>query len=307
MSSHPWSESSVPSQRGRVVVITGANSGTGFEAARLLAQRGATVVLGCRNRGKAQTAAEALRKDCPETRIEVEPLDLGSLDSIRAAATSIQTRHPKVDLLLNNAGVMVPPYGRTQEGFETQFGTNHLGHYAFTGLLLETLLAAPGSRIVTMSSQAHRMGRIRFDDLNFEKGYKPWPAYGQSKLANLLFTYELQRRLQLAQAGTLALAAHPGWSRTNLQQHAVRGAWTRGFSAAFGALLSQSARLGAHPLVRAAVDPEAQGADYFGPSGFMEMKGHAVRVRSTPRSRDEALQQRLWQVSEAMTGVVYPL
>lgn len=188
-----WSVEEIPDQTGRVVVITGANSGTGFAAAQVLAARGATVILACRNNGKAQAAIQSIRDQHPSASLEVVSLDLGSMISIRAAASTILTRHSRLDLLLNNAGVMVPPAGKTAEGFETQFGTNHLGHFAFTGLLLERLRSTPGARIVTMSSGAHKIGRMRFEDLNFERGYKPWAAYGQSKLANLLFANELQK------------------------------------------------------------------------------------------------------------------
>jgi NAD(P)-dependent dehydrogenase (short-subunit alcohol dehydrogenase family) len=303
----PWNEQAIPDQTGRVAVITGANSGTGFEAARLLVRHGATVVLGCRNPEKGKAALAALLAETPGGKVELEFLDLGSLASIRSAAEAIQARHAHVDLLLNNAGVMVPPYGKTADGFETQFGTNHLGHFAFTGLLLERLLATPAARIVTMSSLAHKQGRIRFDDLQFERGYRAWAAYGQSKLANLMFTYELQRRLELAHADTLALAAHPGWARTNLQQYATRKGWVKGLFAGLGALLSQTAAQGALPLVRAAVDPAARGGEYYGPSGCLEAKGTPIRVRSNARSHEAAILQRLWRVSEELTGVGYPL
>ena len=193
-----WSIQDIPDQTGRVVVITGANSGTGFAVAQVLASKGATVILACRNDAKAQAAATAIRAAHPAAAIGTVPLDLGSLASIRAAADEILTRHARIDLLLNNAGVMVPPAGKTAEGFETQFGTNHLGHFALTGLLLERLRSTPSARIVTMSSGAHKIGKMQFEDLHFERGYKPWAAYGQSKLANLLFTYELQKRLAKA-------------------------------------------------------------------------------------------------------------
>ena len=302
-----WSAQAIPDQTGRLAVITGANSGTGFEAAKVLVRHGAAVVLGCRNPEKAQAAVRAILAESPGAKVEVEPLDLASLASIRSAAEAIKARHSQVDLLLNNAGVMVPPFGKTLEGFETQFGTNHLGHFALTGLLLDRLLATPASRIVTMSSTAHHLGRLRFDDLQFERGYSAWAAYGQSKLANLMFTYALQRKLAMAHADTQALAAHPGWARTNLQQHANRKGWIKGLSSGFGCLLSQSAERGALPLLRAAVDPTANGGEYYGPSGFLELLGDPVRVGSNRRSHDESAQQRLWQVSERLTGIAYPV
>jgi NAD(P)-dependent dehydrogenase (short-subunit alcohol dehydrogenase family) len=190
-----WSQPDIPDQNGRIAVVTGATSGTGFVAAKVLAARGATVVLACRNAQRTQDAVQRIKRSQPGAKVEAQALDLGSLRSVREAAAAIKARCDRVDLLINNAGVMIPPYGRTEDGFETQIGTNHYGHFAFTGLLLDRVLAAPGSRVVTMSSGAHRMGRIRFDDLNAELGYRAWAAYGQSKLANLLFTYELQRRL----------------------------------------------------------------------------------------------------------------
>jgi NAD(P)-dependent dehydrogenase (short-subunit alcohol dehydrogenase family) len=307
MSSQPWSEQHIPDLTGHLAVVTGANAGTGFETARALAGRGASVILACRDAEKAKAAMNAIRAAHPEARLAFELLDLGSLASVRAAAKSIGDGHPRIDLLFNNAGVMVPPRGRTADGFETQLGTNHLGHFAFTGLLLDRLLATPDSRVVTMSSTAHRIGRMRFDDLHFERGYRPWAAYGQSMLANLLFTYELHRRLRKAGATTLAVAAHPGYARTELQRHAYRSRVNRILFAPFTALLSHTARQGALPLLRAAVDADAHGGEYFGPDGCFELVGNPARVSSNARSHDETDQRRLWEVSESLTGVVYPL
>lgn len=303
----PWNETDIPDQTGRVVVITGANSGTGFAAAQALAARGATVVLACRNVDKAQAAVAAIRAGQPGARLETQTLDLGDLASVRAAAAAILARHPRLDLLLNNAGVMVPPAGTTADGFETQFGTNHLGHFAFTGLLLERLLATPGARIVTMSSTAHKFGRMQFADLQFSRGYRAWAAYGQSKLANLLFTYELQRRLARAGQATLVVAAHPGWARTGLQRTAFQSGLEKRLTGFLGRFLSQDARHGALPLLRAALDPRVQGGAFYGPTGCFELVGRPDRVRSNRRSHDEAAQARLWQVSEQLTGVVYPV
>jgi NAD(P)-dependent dehydrogenase (short-subunit alcohol dehydrogenase family) len=268
-----------------------------------MAGRGATVILACRNLQKAKEAARRIRGAHPGAKVEIQRLDLGSLRSVREATAAILERFTRLDLLINNAGVMVPPYGKTEDGFESQIGTNHFGHFALTGLLLNRLLATPESRIVTMSSGAHRMGRINFEDLHFEQGYRAWAAYGQSKLANLLFTYELQRRLSTTGSGTLALAAHPGWARTELQRHA---GWIRWLKAAgVEALLSQDAAGGALPILRAATDPSAQGGEYFGPSGFQEMKGSPVPVKSSPSSHDADLQKRMWRCSELNTGLVY--
>jgi len=302
-----WSVQDIPDQIGRVVVITGANSGTGFAAAQVLASKGATVILACRNEGKAQTAAQAIRSAHPAATVETVSLELGSMASIRAAAEEILARHARLDLLLNNAGVMVPPAGKTAEGFETQFGTNHLGHFALTGLLLERLRSTPGARVVTMSSGAHKIGKMQFEDLNFEQGYKPWAAYGQSKLANLLFTYELQKRLKQAGDSTLAVAAHPGWARTELQRNSFQGGLGKRFYGCFARFLSHDAHHGALPLLRAALDPAVSGGDYYGPGGCMEFIGAPVKVSSNGRSHDTADQQKLWQVSEQLTGVGFPL
>ena len=248
----------------------------------------------------------------PGARVEVQALDLASLFSVRRAAAELLARFDRLDLLLNNAGVMVPPHGKTEDGFETQLGTNHFGPFALTGLLLERLLATPGSRVVTMSSIAHRSGRIYADDMDFEGGYRAWAAYGQSKLANLLFAYELQRRLAAAGATTCSVAAHPGWARTELQRHAEQTWWApwlrrSGLLKGFEACFSQDAFGGAQPLLRAATDPSVTGGEVLGPSGFQELKGAPVRVRSTARSRDEGLQRWMWRRSEQRTGVVYPI
>jgi len=303
MTNHSWTLQDIPDLSGRVVVVTGANSGTGFETARVLASRGATVILACRNAMRAEEAVRRIQIIHRGSRVEAQLLDLGSLKSVREAAASIRERFSRLDLLINNAGVMVPPYGKTEDGFETQIGTNHFGPYVFTGLLLDRLRATPESRIVTMSSGAHRMGRIHFEDLHFERSYRAWAAYSQSKLANLLFTYELQRRLNAAGSGALAVAAHPGWARTELQRHAGWISWLR--TLGVEALLSQDALGGALPLLRAATDPTAKGGDYFGPSGFQEMKGAPVQVQSHARAQDADLQRRLWRCSELSTGVAY--
>lgn len=301
----PWTPQDIPNQSGRVAIITGATSGTGLETAKALAGRGATVVLACRNAQKTADVIQRIKAINPSARVESQALDLGSLKSVREAATAIRERFDRVDLLINNAGVMIPPYGLTEDGFETQIGTNHFGPFALTGFLLDRLMATPGSRIVTMSSGAHRVGQIRFDDLHFKQGYRPWTAYGQSKLANLLFTFELQRRLAAAGSGTLAVAAHPGWARTELQRHT--GGWLGAFMAVFGPFLSQDAQGGALPLLRAATDPGVRGGEYYGPAGFLEFKGAPIQVKSNALSQATGLQQRLWQHSEQSTGVAYAL
>jgi len=219
---------------------------------------------------------------------------------VRDAAERLRSGRPRIDLLINNAGVMAPPYGRTRDGFELQFGVNHLGHFALTGLVLDMLLAAPGSRVVTVSSNGHRVGDIHFDDLAFERGYRPMRAYGQSKLANLMFTYELQRRLSAAGSATIALAAHPGTAATELERHLPFGMRMLSPLAPH-----QRADRGALPVLRAAADPAARGGDYYGPGGLGQFTGYPVLVASSRRSHDAAAQQRLWQVSERLTGVTY--
>jgi NAD(P)-dependent dehydrogenase (short-subunit alcohol dehydrogenase family) len=301
----PWTVADVPDQHGRTAVVTGANTGIGFEAAAVLAQRGAVTILACRDTGKAERAAARLSAATPDVSVSVVRLDLGSLDSIREAAEQIRASHERLDLLINNAGVMVPPHGITADGFELQFGTNHLGHFAFTGLLLDRMLTVPGSRVVTVSSNGHRAGRINFADLQAERRYRRIAAYGQSKLANLMFTYELERRLREAGAATIALAAHPGTASTELVRH-IPGV-LRSAYAATGSLFSQSAAMGALPTLRAATDPAARGGEYYGPGGFGQMTGYPVRVSSNSRSHDEAVQQRLWSESERLTGVSYPV
>jgi NAD(P)-dependent dehydrogenase (short-subunit alcohol dehydrogenase family) len=295
----------VPAQGGRTAVVTGANSGIGFEAAAVLAQRGARTVLACRDTARGEAAAARIAQAAPGASVCVVPLDLAALDSVRAAAGQILATCQKVDLLINNAGVMWPAYGTTADGFELQFGTNHLGHFALTGLLLEAMVAVPGSRVVTVSSTGHRVGRIRFTDLQSERHYGRMAAYAQSKLANLMFTYELQRRLAAAGAPTAALAAHPGVAFTELTRH-LPGVLQAAYPAV-GGLFTQSAAMGALPTLRAATDPAAAGGEYYGPAGLAQAKGYPVRVSSTARSRDRAAQERLWAESERLTGVSYPV
>ena len=300
-----WAEADVPGQAGRTAVVTGASSGIGFEAASVLARRGASVVLACRDEGRAADAAARIQAGAPGAAVTVVALDLASIPSVRAAAQKIRARHGRLDLLINNAGVMMPPYATTADGFELQFGTNHLGHFALTGLLLDRLLPVEGSRVVTVASNAHRAGRINFDDLASRHRYRRAAAYAQSKLANLLFTYELQRRLMAAGALTAALAAHPGTAATQLTRYLpqVLQAGNR----VFGRVIAQSAAMGALPALRAAADPGARGGEYYGPGGWMQSKGYPRRVGSSARSHDEQAQRRLWQESERLTGITFPL
>ena len=297
-----WTSQDVPDQRGRLAVITGANTGLGFETAQVLAARGASVVLAVRDIDKGKRAAARIGGTTPGADVIIQPLDLTSLDSIRAAAGELRAQHPRIDLLINNAGVMFTPKQATGDGFELQFGTNHLGHFALTGLLLEQMLPVPGSRVVTVSSLAHRIrARINFDDLQSERSYRRAAAYSQSKLANLMFTYELARRL--AGAGTtIAVAAHPGLAATELTRH------TPAIAAYFYArVISQNPARGALPTLRAATDPSVLGGQYYGPGRLLGTRGYPELARSSRQSRDTAIQRRLWTVSEELTGVTFPV
>jgi NAD(P)-dependent dehydrogenase (short-subunit alcohol dehydrogenase family) len=304
--SQPWTSTDVPDQQGRTAVITGANAGIGLETAKVLAARGATVVLACRDLGKATDAADHIAAAAPRARVEPLHLDLASLASVRRAAERLRASHPRLDLLINNAGVMMTPYLRTEDGFELQLGVNHLGHFALTGLLLDRLLAVPGSRIVTVSSSGHRQGRIDFDDLQSQRRYRRTAAYGQAKLANLLFTYELQRRLAAAGADTIAVAVHPGGVTTGLQRHLPLR--MRVVSDLLMVAIGQpSAAMGALATLRAATDPAVRGGQYYGPDGRSGFRGHPVLLRSSARSHDAEVQRRLWERSEQLTGVTYRL
>lgn len=299
MSKATWTLDNAPDLTGKIAIVTGANSGIGVDTVAGLAQKGATVIMACRDLQKARPVAAAIRQQGPGSRIEVMQLDLSDLNAVHAFADQFLRQYKQLDLLINNAGVMHPPYSKTAQGFEMQFGVNHLGHFALTGLLLGCLNQTPAARIVTVSSGSHRFGVIDFDDLNWEKRtYAPNAAYGQSKLANLLFTYELQRRLSAAGQGTLAVAAHPGWTSTNLQKHTPAIMF-------LNPLLAQSAAMGALPTLYAAMAPDVQGGDYIGPNGFFEMRGYPTKVNSNARSHDMAVAARLWDVSEAATGMKY--
>lgn len=301
-----WSWSDIRDQRGRVVLITGANSGIEFETAKVFAAHAATVVLACRDVERAEQAAAAL-SIAPGGSVRILQVDLSSIDSIRRSAAEFRTKSMRLDLLINNAAVMWTPPGTTHDGFELQFGVNHLGHFALTGLLLDRLLRTPSSRVVVVSSGSHRKAALDFADLQSTHRYRPMTAYGKSKLANLLFAFELQRRLAAIGSETIALAAHPGAARTALVRHSPR--IVRTISARqlrfITAPLLQDARMGALPILRAAVDVTAHGGDYFGPANFLQATGYPIRVEPSSRSRDERAQQRLWSESERLTGVTY--
>ncbi|AFM15347.1 dehydrogenase of unknown specificity, short-chain alcohol dehydrogenase like protein [Mycolicibacterium chubuense NBB4] len=301
-----WTAADVPDQSGRLAVVTGANTGIGYETAAVLAGRGARVVIAVRSLDKGRDAVARITRTHPAADVTLQELDLSSLASVRRAAEALRDAHPRIDLLINNAGVMYPPRQTTADGFELQFGTNHLGHFALTGLLLDRLLPVAGSRVVTVGSIAHNIqADIHFDDLQWERGYNRVAAYGQSKLANLMFAYELQRRLAAAGAPTISVAAHPGISNTELMRH-VPGSNLPGVMWLAG-LVTNSPAVGALATLRAATDAGVSGGQYYGPSGFRELVGHPVLVKSTRKSHDTAVQQRLWAVSEELTGVKFDL
>lgn len=292
-----WTFAEIPDQTGRTAVVTGANTGIGYETARALARRGARTILACRSEEKGREAARRILAGSPAAHVEFQPLDLADLQSVAACAASLAGRLERLDLLICNAGVMIPPESRTAQGFELQFGVNHLGHFALTGRLMPLLGAAPNARIVVVSSTAARRARLDFDDLDFKKrGYDAWRAYGTSKLANQLFVRELQRRLEAAGSRLLATAAHPGWTGTDLQRHS-------GLMRFLNRIFAMAPEQGALPTLRAAVDPQVEGADYFGPDGFLQMRGHPVRIPMLPAAHDEEVARRLWEVSEERTGV----
>jgi len=302
-----WTEENVPDQSGRLAIVTGSNTGLGYDNARVLAARGAKVVMAVRDTAKGEEAAARIRTLTPGADVAVHKLDLGSLASVRAAGAELAAAYPRIDLLINNAGVMYPPKSTTADGFELQFGTNHLGHFALTGLLLKNLLPVDDSRVVVVASIAHKIkAKIDFDDLHWEKrSYDKVASYGQSKLANLMFAYDLQRRLAAAKSKTIAVAAHPGVAATELSRH-VPGYELPGVAWLFGKVLNTSA-VGALATLRAATDPRVKGGQYWGPDGFREMRGYPELATSSEQSRDEAIQERLWKVSEELTGVTYPV
>lgn len=300
-----WTEQDIPDQKGRLAVVTGANSGLGFETARALAAHGATVVVAVRDADKGKHAADRIADAVPGADTTVQQLDLTSLASVRTAAEQLKSAHAAIDLLINNAGVMYPPRQTTSDGFELQFGTNHLGHFALTGLLLDRMLSVPGSRVVTVSSVGHRIrARIDFDDLQAERSYNRVAAYGRSKLANLMFTYELQRRLS-GTGTTIAVAAHPGAANTDLMRNMP--AALRALVPAVAPIVTQTPAMGALPILRAATDPGVLGGQYYGPGGFLETRGYPKIVESSSQSHDTAIQQRLWKISEELTGVAFPV
>jgi NAD(P)-dependent dehydrogenase (short-subunit alcohol dehydrogenase family) len=303
-----WSAEQIPDQHGRVAIVTGANSGLGLAVARELARHGARVVLACRDTAKGAQAQHAIEGAAPDAQLELAPLDLADLASVESFAEGFLTSdgHNGLDLLINNAGVMAPPRRETKDGFELQFGTNVLGHFALTARLIGALQGRPDARVVTVSSNAHKMGRINFDDLQSERRYTRWGAYGQSKLGDLMFALELDRRLRAADSLVKSVAAHPGYAATNLQTAAppVLDALVMRVT---NLLVAQSAEMGALPLLYAATDPDVQGGAYVGPDGIGEFRGHPRITKPNAAARDEQVAERLWAVCEELTGVSFGL
>ena len=299
-----WTTADMPDLTGKVIVVTGSNSGIGFEAAKEFARKGAQTILACRNMDKAQAALAEIQAEIPSAQVELMQLDLASQTSVRQFAGEFKASHDQLDVLVNNAGIMMVPYGTTEDDFERQLGTNHLGHFALTGLLIDWLLKTPGSRVVSISSRGHRSASVDFDNLMYQDGkdYSPRAAYGRSKLANLLFTYELQRRLEAVDAGAIAVAAHPGISNTDLADDMLDNWLFKTIGSLVKAML-QDAAMGALPTIRASVDPNVKGGEYYGPHGFSAIYGYPVLEQSTSASNNAADAKILWQVSEDLTGV----
>ncbi|MCU0400014.1 MAG: oxidoreductase [Algoriphagus sp.] len=300
-----WTADNIPTQEGKTFLITGATSGLGFEAAKVLSKKGGHIIMTARNLEKGKEALEAIKKENPNARLDLMQLDLADFQSIRKFSANINANYSKLDVLVNNAGVMNPPKREvTKQNFEVQFGTNHLGHFLLTGLLLDILKNTPNSRISVQSSIVHKTESmkpdIHFNDLNFEKSYNRDQAYAQSKLANLLFAYELDRRLKANNINTIVTAAHPGYTKTNLQANS-------GFMMAviLNNILAQHVKIGVLPILRAATDKNVKGGEYFGPTKMMEMKGYPELVKSSDKSYDKDLAKKLWEVSEKLTNLKY--
>jgi NAD(P)-dependent dehydrogenase (short-subunit alcohol dehydrogenase family) len=299
MSKEKWGHQNIPSQKGKVIIVTGATSGLGKEAVKVLAAKGARIIAAVRNTEKAEKVVQEIKKTNPAAIIDIQRLDLASLDSIKAFAERIAATYKRLDVLINNAGVMACPFSKTEDGFEIQMGVNHFGNFALTGLLMPLLESTKGARIVVTSSVAHRFGNINFEDINWTKRtYSTSKAYGDSKIANLYFTYELAERMKNKPNAPLVTAAHPGWTSTELQRHSL-------FYRVLNPLFSQSVEFGTLPTLRAAIDEASPSAAYYGPSGFMEIKGAPVLVKSNVLSHNKKNAQRLWELSEELTGVHY--
>jgi NAD(P)-dependent dehydrogenase (short-subunit alcohol dehydrogenase family) len=306
MMSERWTGAQIADQSGRTAVVTGANSGLGLAVSRELVRHGARVVLACRDTSKGEAAKHELQAAASGGEVELAALDLADLSSVASFAEGFRARHEHLDLLINNAGVMAPPRRETRDGFELQLGTNHLGHFALTARLLDLMEGRRDARVVTVSSNAHKLGRINFSDLQSTRRYFRWSAYNQSKLANLLFALELDRRLRAAGSQIKSVAAHPGYAATNLQT-AAPPLLDRLVMRVTNPLLAQDAEMGALPLLYAATDPSVEGGTYAGPDGVGEFRGHPRACAPAPGARDEQVAARLWEASEELTGVHFQI
>jgi len=292
-----WTAENIPDQKGKIVIVTGSSSGIGYEAARMLANKNAKVIIAVRNLEKGEKAKAKIVSQNKNADIELMEIDLSDLSSVKAFADEFNNKYDKLDILINNAGVMIPPYSKTKDGFELQFGTNHLGHFALTLQLLDLIKSTPNSRIVTVSSGAHKFGNINFDDLNWEnRKYKPMRSYGDSKIANLYFTSELIKRISGTDNNVLVTAAHPGWTATDLQRHS-------GLFDFMNRFFAMPIEQGTLPTLRAATDLEAQSGDYYGPHAFGEWRGYPVKVEPNDLAKNETIAKKLWDVSEELTNV----
>ncbi|KAA3633573.1 MAG: SDR family NAD(P)-dependent oxidoreductase [Bacteroidetes bacterium] len=293
----------IPNQKGRIAIVTGANVGVGYETAIGLAKKQSKVIMACRNQQKAEKAKAAILDKVPDADLEIEILDLGNLDSVKNFASKFIEKYDRLDLLINNAGIMIPPFSKTEDGFESQMGVNYFGHFALTGKLMPHLENTENSRVVTLSSIAHRNAVIDFDNINSEQSYSKFAAYGQSKVACLMFAYELQRRLEKAGSDTISVAAHPGVSNTNLARHAP--IWMKLLMPILGPFMTHSPEKAALPSLNAALGDNVRGGEYYGPTGYREMKGGPGKVSSSSYSMDTDVASRLWDVSEQLTGEKY--
>ncbi len=301
-----WIAKDIPSQAGKLAIITGANSGIGYQAALELARAGATVILACRNEQKASEAKAKIIAAVPPAQVEIAKVDVADLESVKTFAEAFVASNRKLDILINNAGVMsFPTRQATKQGFEAQFGTNHLGHFALTGELMPALIKTPGSRVVTVASIAHKGGRMRYEDPNWERDYDPRKAYSQSKLANLLFGLELDRRLKRAGKDVSSIIAHPGVASTSIIANGMGTDLKAKVAGVMVSLFAQSEARGALPLLYAATSPDAKAGHYYGPDGIAEIKGNPVEVKPRPHALDPVSAARLWHISEQMTGVEY--
>jgi NAD(P)-dependent dehydrogenase (short-subunit alcohol dehydrogenase family) len=295
---HNWTTKDIPDQSGKIVIVTGANSGIGYETARALALHGATVIMACRDLEKGAAAAEEIRREHPQADIDLRQLDLADFGSVQQFAEDFLDEYDRLDILINNGGVMATPYQKTVDGFELQFGTNHLGHFMLTALLFDLLHDTPDSRVVTVTSYAHLFSRINFRDLNSEGFYQKWLAYGQSKLANVLFGYELQRRAARNGKNPISIVVHPGYAATNLQH-------TSTLFSMLNPILAQSQEMGALPTLYAATSPDIRGGEYIGPDGFLGQRGYPHLTNSSGPSHDREDARRLWEVSKQLTGIEF--